>query len=65
MKMGKWVNPGRSIGLIVGAVCLVNVALPVLADVPETGFWGIQLENDTFGTNDDRYYTSGVTTSSV
>jgi hypothetical protein len=29
------------------------------ADFPDSGFWSFQIENDLFGSSDDRYYTSG------
>lgn len=30
------------------------------ADSTETGFWSVQLENDLFGDNNDRFYTHGT-----
>ena len=32
----------------------------VIADQSDSGFWSIQLENDLWGSNDDRFYTHGT-----
>lgn len=34
--------------------------LDVSAELPETGFWSLQLENDLWGSSDDRFYTHGT-----
>lgn len=47
--------------------CLALLALALLqdtplatADAPLKGFWSLQLENDVWGSNDDRFYTHGT-----
>ena len=43
-------------------ILVLVIYSPVImsATPPETGFWSFQIENDLFGTGDDRFYTNGI-----
>lgn len=45
-------------------VFLMIVSNPLRAQSP-SGFWSLQLENDLWGSNDDRFYTHGTKVSFV
>ncbi|MEW8623840.1 MAG: lipid A deacylase LpxR family protein [Candidatus Thiodiazotropha endolucinida] len=40
-------------------ILLACYSVTVSADAPDTGFWSFQIENDVFGSGDDRFYTNG------
>lgn len=42
------------------ALVLLQASGHVAAAPPKTGFWSLQLENDVWGSNDDRFYTHGT-----
>lgn len=42
------------------ALVLLQPFPPATADSPQTGFWSLQLENDVWGSEDDRFYTHGT-----
>ncbi|MCU7845657.1 MAG: lipid A deacylase LpxR family protein [Candidatus Thiodiazotropha sp. (ex Monitilora ramsayi)] len=54
-----WFRTPGSLSLVF-ILCLISFSTSVAADTQETGFWSIQLENDLWGSGDDRFYTHGT-----
>ncbi|MBT8041127.1 MAG: lipid A deacylase LpxR family protein [Gammaproteobacteria bacterium] len=55
-----WPKPSEAVWLFAAFFgLLITAPCTTVADVPETGFWGFQIENDSFGSSNDRYYTNG------
>lgn len=51
-----------SLALRIASLCILfglYAPAALAVNVPNTGFWSLQLENDVFTSTDDRYYTNG------
>jgi len=60
--MGTFVKTLKIVGLV--GMCII-FPLSANATLPKSGFWSFQLENDLWGSRDDRFYTHGTQVSFV